>query len=126
MTNNYCKNECYNYKLCKALGNVPNDLEAFESCNFAISKSRIVELPCKVVGEEIYVLNRGNIPQKMILDEPDIRCHCAKEGDLCMALCDDKKHNICAYRFKNDGSDIGEKVFRTKEEAEAKLKELEK
>lgn len=47
MTNNYCKNECYNYKLCKALGNVPNDLTAFESCNFAIDKSRIVELPMK-------------------------------------------------------------------------------
>ena len=52
------------------------------------------------------------------------RCHCAKEDNLCMALCDDIKHNICAYRFKNDGSDIGEKVFRTKSEAEAKLKEL--
>lgn len=62
----------------------------------------------------------------MILDEPDIRCHCAKEDNLCMALCDDKKHGICAYRFKNDGSDIGEKVFLTKEEAEAKLKELKK
>lgn len=50
MTNNYCKNECYNYKLCKALGNVPNDLEVFESCNFAMSKSRIIELPCKVTN----------------------------------------------------------------------------
>lgn len=90
-----------------------------------LHNDRFVELPCKV-GKEIYVLNRENIPQKMILDEPDIRCHCDKEDNLCMALCDDKEHSICAYRFKNDGSDIGEKVFRTKEEAEAKLKELEK
>lgn len=90
-----------------------------------LQSDRLIELPCKV-GKEIYVLNRENIPQRMILDEPDIRCHCAKEDNLCMALCDDKKHGICAYRFKNDGSDIGEKVFRTKEEAEAKLKELEK
>lgn len=88
-----------------------------------LQSDRLVELPCNV-GKEIYVLNRGNIPQKMILDEPDIRCHCAKEDNLCMALCDDIKHGICAYRFKNDGSDIGKKVFRTKEEAEAKLKEL--
>ena len=88
-----------------------------------LQSDRLVELPCKV-GKEIYVLNRENIPQRMILDEPDIRCHCAKEDNLCMALCDDKKHGICAYRLKNDGSDIGEKVFRTKEEAEAKLKEL--
>lgn len=90
-----------------------------------LHNDRFVELPCKV-GDEIYVLNRGNIPQKMILDGPDIRCHCVKEENLCMALCDDKKHGICAYRFKNDGSDIGKKVFRTKSEAEAKLKELEK
>lgn len=99
---------------------------AVEKCckNFK-DKSRIIELPCKV-GKEIYVMNRANIPQKMILDEPDIRCHCAKEDNLCMVLCDDKKHGICAYRLKNDGSDIGKKVFCTKEEAEAKLKELEK
>lgn len=89
-----------------------------------LQSDRLVELPCKV-GDEIYVLNRENIPQKMILDEPDIRCHCAKEDNLCMALCDDKKHGICAYRFKNDGSDIGKKVFRTKSEAETRLKELD-
>lgn len=89
-----------------------------------LQSDRLVELPCKV-GEEIYVMNRGNIPQRMILDEPDIRCHCAKEDNLCMALCDDKKYGICAYRFKNDGSDIGEKVFLT-EEAEKRLKELNK
>jgi hypothetical protein len=88
-----------------------------------LQSDRIVELPCNV-GEEVYVLNRGNIPQKMILGEPDIRCHCPKEAKLCMALCDDTKHNICAYPLKNDGSDIGEKVFLTKEEAEEKLKEL--
>lgn len=98
--------------------------EMEKRCEYFKDKSLIVELPCKV-GKEIYVLNRENIPQRMILDEPDIRCHCAKEDNLCMALCDDKKHGICEYRFKNDGSDIGEKVFRTKEEeAEAKLKEL--
>lgn len=89
-----------------------------------LQSDRLIELPCKV-GEEIYVMNRGNIPQRMILDEPDIRCHCAKEDNLCMALCDDKKHGICAYRFKNDGSDIGEKVFLAKEEAETKLKEVD-
>ena len=119
-----CK-DCYHYDVCcelmKQLHWKP------EPCNSFKDKSRIIELRCKV-GDKIYVLNRGNIPQKMILDEPDIRCHCAKEDNLCMALCDDKKHGICAYRFKNDGSDIGKKVFRTKSEAEAesKLKELEK
>lgn len=88
-----------------------------------LQSDRLIELPCKV-GKEIYVMNRGNIPQRMILDKPDIRCHCAKEDNLCMALCDDRKHGICAYRLKNDGSDIGEKVFLTKEEAEKRIKEL--
>nr|DAX03694.1 MAG TPA: hypothetical protein [Bacteriophage sp.] len=102
------------YKKC-------DDVE--KHCLHFKDKSLIIELPCKV-GKEIYVLNRENIPQRMILDEPDIRCHCAKEDNLCMALCDDKKHGICAYRLKNDGSDIGKKVFRTKKEAEARPKEL--
>lgn len=59
----------------------------------------------------------------MILDKPNIRCYCPKEDYLCKASCDDMKHCYCAYHFNYDGSDIGEKVFRTKE-AEAKSKEL--
>lgn len=119
-----CK-DCIHFDVCKFYNkNLPEEYDPIEwQCDNFKDKSLIVELPCKV-GDEIYVLNRGNIPQKMILDEPDIRCHCPKEKNLCMALCDDTKHNICAYRLKNDGSDIGEKVFLTKEEAEAKLKEL--
>lgn len=104
------------YKMC-------DDVE--KRCEYFKDKSLIVELPCKI-GKEIYVMNRANIPQRMILDEPDIRCHCPKEDNLCMSLCDDIKHGICAYRFNNDGSDIGKKVFLTKEEAEAKSKELKK
>ena len=117
---------CIHYEVCNAeCGELLSRInQGCEQCKHFKDKSLIVELPCKV-GKEIYVLNRENIPQRMILDEPDIRCHCAKEVNLCMALCDDKEHSICVYRFKNDGSDIGEKVFRTKEEAEAKLKELE-
>ncbi len=88
-----------------------------------LQSGRFVELPCNV-GKEIYVLNRGNIPQKMILDESYIRYHCPKEADHCMAQCDDIKHCICAYHLKNDGSDIGEEVFLTQKEAEAKLNEL--
>ena len=119
-----CK-DCIHYDVC-AINGIDVENTTFKKelcCGEFKDKSRIIELPCKV-GDEIYVLNRGNIPQKMILDEPDIRCHCPKEANLCMALCDDRKHDICAYRFKNDGSDIGEKVFRTKSEAEAKLKKL--
>lgn len=130
-----CK-DCYHFEACKEKYTVLYEICVEEpkkhyeidphvekSCQQFKDKSLIVELPCKV-GKEIYVMNRANIPQRMILDKPNIRCHCAKEDNLCMALCDDKKYGICAYRFKNDGSELGEKVFRTKEEAEAKLKEL--
>lgn len=111
-----CK-DCIHYEVCE------NSPLMEDGCPYFKDKSLIVELPCKV-GKEIYVMNRGNIPQRMILDEPDIRCHCPKEAKSCMDVCDDIKHNICTYRLKSDGSDIGEKVFLTKEEAEAKLKEL--
>lgn len=130
-----CEN-CYHYEACKEKfaglkhirvekpkKHLELDPQVENRCQQFKDKSLIVELPCKV-GKEIYVMNRANIPQRMILDKPDIRCHCAKEDNLCMALCDDKKHGICAYRFNNDGSDIGIKVFRTKEEAEKRIKEL--
>ena len=112
-----CKS-CIHYSICKdENGNTDYYGITYEElCSDFKDKSKFIELPCKV-GEEIYVMNRENIPQKMILEEPDIRCHCAKEDNLCMALCDNKKHGICAYRFMNDGSDIGKKVFLTREEA---------
>lgn len=89
-----------------------------------LENGMLIELPCKV-GDTVYVINRAGKPQKMILDEPDIRCHCVDEDNLCMALCSDKNNNICAYRFRNDNSDIGKKVFLTREEAEKVLEGLE-
>lgn len=53
MTNSNCKYECYNYELCKALGNVPNNLTAFGSCKFYKNKSLVLDLPCKV-GDYAY------------------------------------------------------------------------
>lgn len=86
-------------------------------------QGKLLKLPC-AVGDTVYVLDRDGKPREMILDAPDIRCHCSKEDNLCIVLCDKKNTGVCAYRFKNDGSDIGEKVFLTREEAEAALKEL--
>lgn len=83
----------------------------------------LVKLPCKV-GDTVYILDRDGKPRKMILDAPDIRCHCAKEDNLCMALCDSKNTGICAYRFKNDGSDIGKTIFLTQAEAEEARRRL--
>lgn len=90
----------------------------------AEAEGRLVMLPCKV-GGDLWVNDRDGKPRRMVLDAPDIRCHCAKEDNLCIVLCDSPKDGICAYRLKNDGTDIGKTVFRTREEAEAALKERE-
>ena len=81
----------------------------------------VVVLPCKV-GDTVYILNRNKTRvQKMIGEAPDIRCVCADEDNLCMALCMDRNNGVCAYRFKNDLSDFGKTVFLTREEAEKAL-----
>lgn len=98
------------------------DLVRLEEICEAERQGRLVVLPCKV-GDTVYVHDRDGKPREMVLDTPDIRCHCAKEENICMALCDSKQTGICAYRLKNDGSDLGKTVFLTREEAEAALKE---
>ena len=107
-------------KECEQLAEWLNELKKYKD---AEEQGLLLKLPCKV-GDKVYVLDRDGQPREMILDEPDIRCHCAKEDNLCMALCDRKNTGVCAYRFRNDGSDIGNTVFLTKEEAEQKLKEM--
>ena len=94
--------------------------EEFAELKRAKSDGRLVVLPC-AVGNTVWVFDRDGAPREMILDEPDIRCHCKKEDNLCMALCDAKNTGVCAYRLKNDGSDLGKKIFLTREAAEAAL-----
>ena len=78
---------------------------------------RLVVLPCKV-GETAWVKDRAGVPREMRLCSPDIRFVCTDEDNLCMALCNRKPDGFCAYRLRNDGSDIGKTVFRTCEDAE--------
>ena len=80
-------------------------------------------LPCKV-GESLWIHDKDGKPREMILDEPDIRCHCKEEDNLCMVLCRAKHTGVCAMRLRNDGSSIGKTVFLTREEAEAALEEM--
>ena len=82
---------------------------------------RCVVLPCKV-GRSLWVHDKDGKLREMELDPPDIRCHCRDEDNLCMALCGAKKTGVCAYRLRNDGTDIGKTVFLTREAAEAALK----
>lgn len=107
--------------MCRDLIPKMKELKRYEDL---AQNGRLLELPCKV-GDTLYVLDRDNKSREMILDSPDVRCHCAKEDNLCMGLCDNKNFGVCAYRMMNDGTDIGKRVFLTQEAAEAALKEME-
>lgn len=85
---------------------------------------RVVVLPCKV-GGTAWVKDRAGIPKEMRLEAPDIRFVCTDEDNLCMATCGRTGNGLCAYRIMNDNSDIGKRVFLTREEAKAALKEVQ-
>ena len=85
---------------------------------------RVIVLPCKV-GDTVWVTGRDNVAREMQLEAPDIRAVCTDEDNLCMATCNRKPDGFCAYRFRNDGSDIGNTVFLTHEEAEKALEAME-
>ena len=78
---------------------------------------RLVVLPCKV-GDTLWVTGRDNVPREMALEAPDIRAVCTDEDNLCMSTCNRKPDGFCAYRLRNDGADVGETVFLTREEAD--------
>lgn len=84
---------------------------------------RLVVLPCKV-GEKLWVIGRDNVPREMTLEAPDIRTVCTDEDNLCMSTCNRKPDGYCAYRLRNDGTDIGKTVFLTREEAEEALEAM--
>lgn len=97
------------------------DLDRLRELVEADRDGRCVVLPCKV-GRSLWVHDKDGKPREMELDPPDIRCHCRDEDNLCMALCGAKKTGVCAYRLRNDGTDIGKTVFLTREAAEEALK----
>lgn len=97
------------------------DLDRLRELVEADRDGRCVVLPCKV-GESLWIHDKDGKPREMILDEPDIRCHCKEEDNLCMVLCRAKHTGVCAMRLRNDGSSIGKTVFLTREEAEAALR----
>ena len=97
------------------------DLDRLRELVEADRGGRCVVLPCKV-GESLWIHDKDGKPREMILDEPDIRCHCKEEDNLCMVLCRAKHTGVCAMRLRNDGSSIGKTVFLTREEAEAALR----
>lgn len=100
-----------------ALGATPERLRELAEAD---KEGRLVVLPCKV-GDTVWVTGRDNVPREMRLNSPDIRTVCTDEDNLCMATCSRKPDGFCAYRLRNDGTDIGKTVFLTREEAEKVL-----
>ena len=87
----------------------------------ADKEGRVAVLPCKV-GDMVWVTGQDNVARAMVLEAPDIRAVCTDEDNLCMSTCNRKPDGFCAYRLRNDGSDINKTVFLTREEAEEALR----
>lgn len=96
--------------------------EKLKSYEDAEEQGRLVKLPCKV-GDVVYRINIGAmkpaIPLRVVEYRFKIVGNCIREKICCSDdfLC--KQPSIIYY-----AEDIGNKVFLTKSEAEAKLKEL--
>ena len=96
-----CK-DCIHYNVCGL-----NEYKDFnEICSFFKDKSRIVELPCKI-GDKVHKIIKSNIFGNHIQD---------------MTI---KKFDLIAHT-DFEVIDQWNSIYFTKEEVEAKLKELEK
>lgn len=111
-----CK-DCIHYDVC-AINGIDVENTTFKKelcCGEFKDKSRIVELPCGF-GDIVYTIPRRSIRKWRV---------------VFIGLCESPYINIAWYKDKNHFEtrsiyfdQIGKTVFLTKEEAEAKLKEL--
>ena len=108
--------------LCTVIGEC-GGIDRLRELAEADRDGRLVVLPCKV-GEKLWVIGRDNVPREMALEAPDIRTVCTDEDNLCMLICSRKLDGFCAYRLRNDGTDIGKTVFLTREAAEEALEAM--
>ena len=109
-----CK-DCIHYKLCDLDDELYPSENVNEDCSYFKDKSRYIELPCKV-GDTVYEPTRRGINIYKIT-----KIHISQNGKTFEWECIDGFYTN-VYGF--DDYKIGDTVFLTKEEAEAKLKEL--
>lgn len=123
-----CK-DCIHYDVCKSsngeteIYGVGLNCNAEKMCEHFKDKSRFIKLPCKV-GESVWILDRENVPQKMVLENPYVVIRCTEEKEWCDKPCFSEGRKYCLQRLDVCRNDIGKTVFRTREEAETKLKEM--
>lgn len=109
------------YRNLWAMANLRETLKKYEDLK---EQGRLIKLPCKV-GDVVYRIDIGAmkpvIPLRVVEYRFKIVGNCIREKICCSDdfLC--KQPSIIYY-----AEDIGNKVFLTKSEAEAKLKELSK
>lgn len=110
-TNEKCEVCRFNYEICKKLGEYENLEE----------QGRLISLPCKV-GDTLYRVNKGAkepVIMMRVLQLYIKQLHKDRTVIRIDAINDDDMGESC-YFLEN----IGETVFLTQSEAEAKLKEL--
>lgn len=112
-----CEN-CYHFHMC----DLQNRLEDYQDCKHYKDKSLIVELPCKV-GDTVYTndcmqgwyMRQKDRPYKTTVVYIGIN---GKDNYMNVVF---KNDNMLSFSFSN----IGKRVFLTREEAEKALKERE-
>ena len=113
----HCRTE--DWENCKTIDDVIDRLAEYEGLE---EQGRLIKLPCKV-GDVVYRINIGAmkpvIPLRVVEYRFKIVGNCIREKICCSDdfLC--KQPSIIYY-----AEDIDNKVFLTKSEAEARLKEL--
>ena len=111
-----CEN-CIHYKLCNSLS-VCHVVKVLDECRYFEDKSKYIKLPCKV-GDTVYAISRGAIVPV----------------GIDTILCNQRGLRLLGRneRFWGNGTItldvnnvIGIEWYKSKEEAEVKLKELTK
>ncbi len=115
----------YNYSRRMKWDNYGKTWVAYKNKEQAECKGELVELPCKV-GDKVYYLNtRPSISLKTntIYEGKVVRFHILNSLDMAVFL-DIKIHNEYGTTEISNTKDFGVLVFKTREQAEEKLKEL--
>ena len=96
----------------------------WENCNSFKDKSLFVELPCKV-GDDIYILDYYDLEiESFFIQSISIRC--LKNNYVGFTIHYENERGYSHFGDDCSSYDIGKYAFFTKEEAEAKLKEIGK
>ena len=98
-----------NYEYCEKLAHY-EDLE---------EQGRLIELPC-IVGDTLYLVTKDTVEKMKVYCISPYGEYCCKDHVWNFVIENRKYSLTCEFK------DIGKIVFKTREEAESKLKEMEK